>query len=626
MGASAQKELMRNHSPSKQFIHLIGKILLRWLVSLTLAAMMVVAFYEFEKLHILNTKAKRWFNALSTGLYLTLGLNLAASLKGMAILVRWKLLARKRHQLQEIDFILGLSSLIKVSRYGFYIAGTRPLTALACFSWILFNAVSASYAIASLILLTTIQVGRLSVAGTGATYSYDSANATGLVPGIVNVTDWTTPFGYDPTSPSRTLNLESARYAAHTYGFFSMILEEQPLTPAGKSDPNRPLDSPIESAPDGSWAYYFREYNPTLSSHGPLAHKSNRWVNVSSSCDFFPVIEGQYGNTSSVTYRNGTQERTFRGLSDLGPSATTWINPRPDAAANANVSCGPRCAPVYALIFLSKDSPPQTGSLYACNVTVSDVRNATKPAHELPDSIASMAAGSIGLSGFSDSSNSWEYARFPTESFWADAEASSTSPDPQHIAQLAARFAVGTIAVKDIYGIHDLEVQGIAAWVGVLIKVKWKYLLLILALILASQLLLGLAAVLYANTVFCKDESYLSTARLLRPVVERLGPSGCAMTGRDIAHTLREFMVYGVRKEGSQLHLDLGEDIPEMKRFPRGWYDGYVEWEDVDGTAAAAAAAAAEAGTEESRWSSAVSRRTRRSIPRIRRRRAFSKK
>lgn len=103
MGENAQTQLARNHDPQKQFVHLLGKVLLRWLASFILAAMMVVAFYEYEKVKILNTTSKRWFNAVSTGLYLTLGLNLAASLKGMAIIVRWKLLARKRHQLEEVS-------------------------------------------------------------------------------------------------------------------------------------------------------------------------------------------------------------------------------------------------------------------------------------------------------------------------------------------------------------------------------------------------------------------------------------------------------------------------------------------------------------------------------------------
>lgn len=102
MGENAQSQLARKHHPRKQFVHLLGKILLRWFVSFLLSAIMVVAFYEYEKVKILDTKAKRWFNTVKTGLYLTLGLNLAASLKGMATIVRWKLLARKRHQLEEV--------------------------------------------------------------------------------------------------------------------------------------------------------------------------------------------------------------------------------------------------------------------------------------------------------------------------------------------------------------------------------------------------------------------------------------------------------------------------------------------------------------------------------------------
>ena len=38
-------------------------------------------------------------------------------------------------------------------------------------------------------------------------------------------------------------------------------------------------------------------------------------------------------------------------------------------------------------------------------------------------------------------------------------------------------------------------------------------------------------------------------------------------------------MVYGVRvdKSGQRHHLDLGEDIRPLKKFPDGWYDGEVE-------------------------------------------------
>ena len=35
-------------------------------------------------------------------------------------------------------------------------------------------------------------------------------------------------------------------------------------------------------------------------------------------------------------------------------------------------------------------------------------------------------------------------------------------------------------------------------------------------------------------------------------------------------------MVYGVRidKSGMRHHLDMGEDIIPIKKFPAGWYDG----------------------------------------------------
>lgn len=115
---------------------------------------MIGVFYGYEKVHVLSKHQRRMFNLLKTGLYLTLGLNLAASLKSMAILVRWRLLARKRHHLEEIDFLLGLQSLIKVFNYGRHSLTRQPWTAFACFAWILVNT-----------------VGRLSVALTGITYS-----------------------------------------------------------------------------------------------------------------------------------------------------------------------------------------------------------------------------------------------------------------------------------------------------------------------------------------------------------------------------------------------------------------------------------------------------------------------
>jgi hypothetical protein len=242
---------------------------------------------------------------------------------------------------------------------------------------------------------------------------------------------------------------------------------------------------------------------------------------------------------------------------------------------------------------LSANSPPANGSFFDCEVNISTVYNATAIVHEFPDSSAVIAAGSIALAGYSIGPDQWEYVRYPPESPWSlsgDSPLSTAenSLDASNAAFLASRFAIGAIAAKDLYGPTTLQYDhGMTARVGVLLVIKWTYLLLILAGILAAQLCLGLGTVFWANSVVCKDDSFLSTARLLRPVVERLGDSGCALTGRDIASTLVDGMVYGVRTGdgGQRHHLDLGADVVPMKRFPNGWYDGGLGEESRFGSA-----------------------------------------
>jgi len=268
---------------------------------------------------------------------------------------------------------------------------------------------------------------------------------------------------------------------------------------------------------------------------------------------------------------------------DYGPAATTWINPRSDLPRNSGWDCGPRCASVAALSFLDPTNSGN-GGFYDCEVRISIVNNATDPVHQMPDSVARIAAGAISLEGYSTGPDGWEYVRYIPDSPWSNYYVASLQSDAGYMAKLASRFAIGAIAAKDIYGETTAQSQGHLVFSGVLLKIKWNYLFLILGMILVCQLICGCATVAYANTVFCKDDSYLSTARLLRPIVERLGPSGCAMTGKDISHTLKTSMVYGVRADegGTRHHLDLGEDIVVKKWFPEGWYDGYEEWVDEE--------------------------------------------
>jgi len=90
-----------------------------------LSGVMIGTFKYFENVKVLNDLEKNVFNVSSTMIYLTMGLNLAVSLlllclicscqilitdvnfyqgafKGMATMLRWKLLARKSHNLIEV--------------------------------------------------------------------------------------------------------------------------------------------------------------------------------------------------------------------------------------------------------------------------------------------------------------------------------------------------------------------------------------------------------------------------------------------------------------------------------------------------------------------------------------------
>lgn len=139
--------------------------------------------------------------------------------------------------------------------------------------------------------------------------------------------------------------------------------------------------------------------------------------------------------------------------------------------------------------------------------------------------------------------------------------------------------------------------EGIQSWAGVLLKVKWLNLYLSLGSVLIINLFLGIFVAFKANAVCCKDDSYLSTARLLRrklpnicafstrhgfanvgfhvALMDRLGPHGTYCDGKALATTFDRKVAYGFRtsKEGVNV-LSMDEDITTLtKKFPNGMYD-----------------------------------------------------
>ncbi|KAI5808030.1 hypothetical protein DFH27DRAFT_293035 [Peziza echinospora] len=548
-----QPKLARRYSRKHQFFHLLEKIAVRLLWSILLSGAMIGTFKYFEGVKVLSDTEKNVFNMLSTGIYLTIGLNLAGAFKGMATMLRWKLLARKPHNLKEVDLILGLNSLIKVARLGLNALGFgKPLVFISCLIWILINCVA-----------------RVSVALTGLTYSYDSAGAITTELGIVHVSEKTRfwPLGKitdNPPEPGAEFQ------TAHFFGEYSALMADSSTEDDLHGE--RMIDWNNQTM---EWEYTFREWNPD---HPKLVTKSDRKITAKATCDRYDMIEGQDGTKKDVKYYNAT-DHTVYDLQDIvvrGPGATVWANPRADINDNPIWSCniGPRCTVLASFQYIDPAKETGNGTLYRCAVNVGTVTNVKFPEHMIDDRMAWIAAGSIGLDGFSDDPQDWLYQRY----FLGTPFGRRAASDPEFMAKLVSRFAIGTIATLD----NDnprVELVGNRPWAGVLFKVNWPQLYLILGGICIVQVVLGLIAVIWSNTVFVKDDSYLSTARLLRPLVERLGDSGCALTGKEIAATLKTVMVYGVRTDssGKRHHLDMGTDIVPISKFPLGWYDGLEE-------------------------------------------------
>ena len=141
---------------------------------------------------------------------------------------------------------------------------------------------------------------------------------------------------------------------------------------------------------------------------------------------------------------------------------------------------------------------------------------------------------------------------------------------------LMAQFAMGVVAVA-AQNNPTLIVPGDQPQAGVTLNVaSWKYVHLILGLTGGLQLVLFLITAFVANRAVVKDKSHLAVARLLTPMVSKLGSSGSMATGREISNLFgdEEKFVYTLKRTSREdlLRLDLGQQKP-IGGFPEGLYD-----------------------------------------------------
>jgi len=307
---------------------------------------------------------------------------------------------------------------------------------------------------------------------------------------------------------------------------------------------------------------------------------SGRYIDASATCDSFPVLSGGYGNLSSIVY------------SHFGHNITQFIGNQGEAGAMTYISqlettCGPRCTQVkvFQPMYLSNADGlgvVKDPHFYICNNTVFPVQlysgstiYSVDDNVQMPDQVARIVAGVVGWSG-SEAPNSTEelqtYSRQAPETFTSDTNVVS-------IEDMVATFSIATVAALDETGPRKI-IPGDDPVVANVLNVggDWRQPGSILAVIPAVHFLAMIAVLIWADKAIILDDTYLTAAKFLKPMMDRLETRGNLMREHDMVEKLHNPRVkYGWRYiEGNKLHADIYEESTGVvvgPEFRSGSYD-----------------------------------------------------
>ena len=99
---SDRNNLSRQFSHRKQLRRLLLTGLARWLITAALIGAMYRVIYYYSSLPLMSSAQAKTFNALTTAISIALGLNIASSLKSMALDARWWILSQRRRPLGDV--------------------------------------------------------------------------------------------------------------------------------------------------------------------------------------------------------------------------------------------------------------------------------------------------------------------------------------------------------------------------------------------------------------------------------------------------------------------------------------------------------------------------------------------
>lgn len=161
-------------------------------------------------------------------------------------------------------------------------------------------------------------------------------------------------------------------------------------------------------------AYRFNEYNPADKNRLYPFFTNRTFTAESRNCSKYDVLDVDDKEPRTFTYSktDGKNNDTIAIPRDrLGKNGTTYIYRGFHDPAGAPIySCGDRCLKMWAY---KNPSPWGPSAFYECWVSISGVANTYDPKHEIPDSMAKIAAAAIALQGqFKGPLNDANYQQF----------------------------------------------------------------------------------------------------------------------------------------------------------------------------------------------------------------------
>jgi hypothetical protein len=547
----------REYRHKKQRRRLLRLTIGEWFNSLILCITYFGILWAYSKMEVIDKPQRRIFNSLTTGNSLLLGVNLAASLRSYAKLLRWRMLAKCHRPLETFDLVMGCDSLINVIKLLRKAKNSRSKwlpskTQLLCALWLLIH------------LAITILVGII-----GLNYNLETSNEYVLLTkGTVSIVD------LDALSTGNYLSDLGAVQAWGVRGIVTSALD---------------LDAELEysesyfSAFNGYTYYLFQDQNANTTATGYI---TTRYIESDAYCNGYRVTEGQYGNLSYVVYNDGTKDVNQTLPEKPGPGGLLTMS-------KFNSTCGARCTDINT--FQAASFPTAQiddtdlfdlyeGRFFVCNNTVlevGDTAETVKPEYAVSDLTARMLAGAIGWSSDVPSSDGkslyMTYTNASEIGFYK-------TPNGTQMANLISGFTMGAVSFMDDSGAMDRKhvsgaEQPIAAQY---LHVTWRFAGAILAAIPFIHFWALLAVIRWANRAIIKDDSHLAIAKAYHSLLKRLGDTGCLLQGDEIVRVLENPLVkYGSsssREQEGHLHVDIfekGDDIQSMDGpFREGWYDG----------------------------------------------------